>query len=190
MEKGILKSTWEIFLKEIQTILSILYLSMIGIGMLFNYKKYNSFGINIFEYADVFHFLIAPFQDLTIMYVAIMGILIPVSLYRLWKLISRRFPRIRVILSLGMSKKSWFEPIRFIILGLIFLYFISEFAQGYANFTRDNIELLPSIKITYSDNHSTEGKMLGKTQEVLFLYKENKIKVILITAAVKEIEFL
>lgn len=47
-------------LGSFQVFLTLSYLFAIGIGMLFNYYKYNYFGINIFDYASVFDFLIAP----------------------------------------------------------------------------------------------------------------------------------
>ena len=46
------------------------------------------------------------------------------------------------------------------------------------------------MNITYADNETIEGKLIGKTKEVLFLNENGKVKVILITAAVKEIEIL
>ena len=104
MKEGLIKDAYELIIKEIQTIMTIFYLLMIGIGMIYNYKKYALFGINIFEYADVFDFLIAPFKDFRIIEVS------------------------------------------FVVL------------------------------------------LIGKTKEVIFLFTENKVKVIPITSLVKEIE--
>jgi len=190
MKEGLIKNTWELILKEIQTVLSLLYLLMIGIGMLFNYKKYIGFGINIFEYADIFHFLIAPFQDVRIIMVSVISLLIPFSVYSLRKWINAKFPKVRQKLSLGIRDKNWFQPLRLIFAGLIIAFFISEAALGYANFIKNNTDLLPSVNITYADNETIEGKLIGKTKEVLFLEENGKVKVILITAAVKEIEIL
>lgn len=57
--------------------MTVLYLLMVGLGMLFNYQKYSEFGINIFEYADIFDFLIAPFEDVRIVYFSVIFLLIP-----------------------------------------------------------------------------------------------------------------
>lgn len=190
MKEGLIKNTWELILKEIQTVLSLLYLLMIGIGMLFNYKKYINFGINIFEYADIFHFLIAPFQDIRIIMVSVVSLLIPFSVYGLRKVFSQRFPKLRKKLSLGLSDKNWYPQLRAILWGIIIFFFISEAALGYANFVKNNLDFLPSVSITYADNEKIEGKLIGKTKEVLFLNEKGKVKVILITAAVKEIEIL
>lgn len=62
MKEGLIKDTYKTVITEIQTILTISYIFAVGIGMLFTFQKYSEFGINIFDYADVFDFLIAPFQ--------------------------------------------------------------------------------------------------------------------------------
>ncbi len=67
MKEGIIKDKYEIVIKELQTIISILYIFAVGIGMLFNFQKFSEFGINIFEFADIFDFLIAPFSDFKIL---------------------------------------------------------------------------------------------------------------------------
>ncbi len=57
MKEGLIKDSYELFIKEIQTLLTLAYVIAVGIGMLFNYKKYSEFEINIFEYGDAFDFL-------------------------------------------------------------------------------------------------------------------------------------
>ena len=70
MKEGFIKDTYELIIKEIQTVITVCYLVAVGIGMIFNYKKYAEFGINIFDYGDVFDFLIAPFADVYIIFFA------------------------------------------------------------------------------------------------------------------------
>ena len=67
--------------KELQTIITISYIISIGIGMLFNAKKYSEFGINIFDYADVFFYLIAPFADIKILFFTLISLIIPYLIY-------------------------------------------------------------------------------------------------------------
>lgn len=66
MKEGLIKDAYEALIKELQTILTIAYIFSVAIGMLFTYHKYNEFNINIFDYADILDFLIAPFSDFTI----------------------------------------------------------------------------------------------------------------------------
>lgn len=63
MNEGMIKDRYEVIIKEIETVITICYILAVGVGMLFNYKKFSKFGINKFDYADVFDFLIAPFSD-------------------------------------------------------------------------------------------------------------------------------
>ncbi|TDS52098.1 hypothetical protein [Myroides indicus] len=66
MNQTLIKNIFEKIIKEIQSVITLLYLFTVGIGMLFNYYKYTEFGINIFDYAGIFDFLIAPFADIKI----------------------------------------------------------------------------------------------------------------------------
>jgi len=74
MKEGLIKNAYEDIIKEIQTIITISYILAIGIGMLFNFQKFSEFGINIFDYADVFDFLIAPFSDFKILLFSLISI--------------------------------------------------------------------------------------------------------------------
>ena len=49
LNEGLLKDAYEVVIKELQTIITIIYLLAVGIGMLFNFQKFAEFGINIFE---------------------------------------------------------------------------------------------------------------------------------------------
>ncbi len=65
--EGLIKNSYELIIGELQTIISISYIVAIAIGMVFLFEKYSQFGINIFDYADVFDFIIAPFADLKVL---------------------------------------------------------------------------------------------------------------------------
>ena len=65
-ENGLINDKYELIAKEFQTVLSVFYLLLMGVGMLFSYEKYSRFGINIFQYSDIFDFLLTPFRDITI----------------------------------------------------------------------------------------------------------------------------
>lgn len=70
-DEGLIKDRYELIFKELQSVLTIIYLFAVGIGMLFEAEKFSEFGINIFEYADVFDFLTAPFSDAKILLYAL-----------------------------------------------------------------------------------------------------------------------
>lgn len=188
MNEGIIKDTYEVILKEMQTILSVLYLFMVGIGMVFTYQKYANFGINIFNYADIFDFLIAPFSDLVIIFFTA-GSLILTGLFLLvdsyW---AKNSPRFYSKIYFGWNKKSWFVPYRlsgFLILFLTYIYISSDV---YGKFKRDEILAQPIAAITFSNEKTEEGIIIGKTKEVIFFLHNDRVKVIPLSSSVREIE--
>ncbi len=82
-DEGLIKDKYEPLLKELQSIISIFYILAVAIGMVFNYQKYSEFGINIFDYADIFEFLIAPFSDTTILFFTIGSCIICLSIFQI-----------------------------------------------------------------------------------------------------------
>ncbi len=47
------------------------YLTIVVIGMMFDYQYYQNFGINIFEYSDILDFLLAPAKNLEVILFAL-----------------------------------------------------------------------------------------------------------------------
>lgn len=188
MKEGIIKDAYEVIIKEIQTILSILYLLMVGIGMLFNYYKHAEFGINIFQYADIFDFLIAPFEDSGIIIMSIFSLLIPLIIFGLDRISHKRYPRIYSKVNFGWDKKPWYNLLRSIMFVFLCLYFIFEFALGYGRFMKRVVENQNSIMIVFTDNTTKTGKMIGKTKEMLFFLENEEVSVIPLTSFVKEIK--
>ncbi len=189
MKEGLIKDTYELIIKEIQTLITIAYLLMIGIGMLFKYKVYSTFGINIFEYADVFDFLIAPFQDKMIIVAALLAMIIPFLIVSFDVYFKKEYPEAYSKFNFGWDKKPWYNKLRIVLFILLFFYFIFEAAVGYAKFTENKIYKKEKTTLKYADNETIQGKMIGKTNDVVFLYMEGgSVKVIPIPSLVKEIE--
>jgi len=84
---GLIDDKYELIVKEFQTFLSVFYLLLVGIGMLFSYEKYSRFGINIFQYSDIFDFLLTPFRDLYIFIFSFASIGIVFLIYTINKLL-------------------------------------------------------------------------------------------------------
>lgn len=189
MKEGLVKDTYEVVIKEIQTVITISYIIAVGIGMLFNYQKYDEFGINIFDYADVFDFLIAPFSDLKIMIYTIISVALIYVLIRLDLLLERKFPKLYSKLNFG-SKKARSNSYRYFGFAFPLIYYLYISADIYGNISKDQILDQPSIKIRFSDNEIKKGKMIGKTKEVIFLLNGEKVEAIPIVSLVKEIEII
>ena len=136
MKEGLIKDAYELIIKEIQTVISISYVAAVGIGMLFNYEKFIRFGINIFDYADVFDFLISPFSDFKILSFTLLSILLAsiiVYLDILWK---RKFPENYSRFNFNWDAKPWFQIMRVLMSGLLFFLYLMIAADIYGDLTK------------------------------------------------------
>jgi magnesium-transporting ATPase (P-type) len=188
MKEGLIKDTYELILKEIQTVLTISYLLIVGIGMLFTHQKYSEFGINIFEYADIFEFLIAPFSDFKILLfstITITAVLLLCKLDDAWK---RKYPKTYSKMNFGFDKKNWFRIYRYFLIAFTFIYYLYLSADFYGKFTKNEILGNSKTVIKYSDNEFINGIIIGKTKDILFLLQKEKVKAIPINSNVKEFE--
>ena len=188
MKEGIIKDAYELIIKEVQTIISVSYIAAVGIGMLFNYQKFIQFGINIFDYADVFDFLISPFSDVKILSFTILSILMALLIAYLdvsWK---RKFPEAYSRFNLGWDEKSWFTGLRVISTGILIILYLVIASGIYGKISRKEILNQSLTRIRFSDDEIKSGKMIGKTNDVIFLFSDEKVEAIPITSLVKEIE--
>ena len=188
MKEGLIKDTYELIIKEIQTVVTVSYIVTVGIGMLFNYQKYSEFEINIFDYSDVFDFLIAPFSDFYILLLAtasILSISVLTKLDTLWK---NKMPNFFSKANFGLDKKSWYKTYRIVIIIICFIIYLYLSANYYERYTRDKIIKQNDISIKLADNEIKSGKLIGKTKDVIFLLKGANVYAIPISSLVKEIK--
>ena len=188
MKEGIIKDAYELVIKEVQTIISISYVVAVGIGMLFNYQKYMQFGINIFDYADVFDFLISPFSDVKILSFTVISILLALLIAYLDILWKKKFPEAYSRFNLGWDEKSWFTTMRIISTAVLIVLYLIIASGIYGKISREEVLNQPLTRIRFSDDEIKTGKMIGKTNDVVFLLSGDKVKAIPITSLVKEIE--
>ena len=185
--EGLIKDTYEAVIKEIQTIITIAYILAVGIGMLFNHQKYAEFGINIFDYGDIFDFLIAPFSDFYILLFALTSILLVYILFKIDTYWKNKWPKSYSFVNFKRDKKPWFTTYRlilFVISSLIYLYASADF---YGSFSKRRVLAQKDISIALANNEVKSGKFIGKTNNVLFLLENNSTVVIPITSLIKEI---
>ena len=188
MEEGLIKDRYELVIKEAQAFISFCYILMVGIGMLFNYQKFAAFGINIFDYADILDFLIAPFADYRIVIFAFLSTLIPWFLFRLDSIWRKKAARSYRIFSFGLVKFKWFDKSRLIAFGFLFLLYLYIGAKSYGENAKNRILEQDKISVEFVDNEIEKGIAIGKTKEMLFLYQNETVKIIPLTGLVKEIE--
>jgi len=170
---GLIDDKYELIVKEFQTFLSVFYLLLVGIGMLFSYEKYSRFGINIFQYSDIFDFLLTPFRDLYIFLFSFASIGIVFLLYIMNKLIKNKFPKFyNSKYRLGLIKS--YPLFGFIIVFIVYLF---SFSIKYGKFAERNIlENTKLTEIMLSNGNIKKGNLIGKNNGYIFLL-ENKSEV-------------
>lgn len=186
--EGLIKNKYEAFLKEAQSIISIFYILAVAIGMLFNYQKYSQFGINIFDYADIFEFLVAPFSDVIILFFTIGSCLLVYVFFKLDIWCMKKYPKFYSKIALGWDKKPWYDSYRYGMSLLIFFSFLHSVAVFYGELAANKIQKQTPISLRFVDNETKEGISIGKTKEVIFFLEGKKVKAIPFTALVKEFE--
>ncbi len=188
MQEGLIKDTYELIIKEIQTVITASYIIAVGIGMLFNYQKYSEFEINIFNYSDVFDFLIAPFSDFYILFFATGSILLVSIMFKLDTLWKNKGSRSYSKASFGLDKKSWYTTFRIVVFLLSFVLYLYMSADYYGRYTKDKIVKQDDISIRLADNEIKSGKLIGKTKDVIFLLHKENVYALPISSSVKEIK--
>jgi hypothetical protein len=184
MKKG------ESIINQIQGAVPLLYGVMVAIGMLFEYFRYKVFGINIFQYADIFDFLIAPFKDFMIIGYLIATICFAYIGYLFDKLL-QKWPKIYAFLNFGLTKKSWFKTYSKFSFFTIFIVYLIISSTILAGINYKNVLAQKNtIEIYFADEESLSGNLIGKTKEVIFLYQEEKVMIIPSVSLIKKIELI
>lgn len=181
------KKSIQTLLKESQAILSISYVISIGIGMLFSYYKYAAFGINFFDYASVFDFLLAPFSDFYILLFTVIALSVTYFIIVLDDFYLHKFPEEYKKIIFGLDKKKWFSYLRKSVTVLLFLFYLVFSAHQYGKMSKKKIEQSAAIQVEFMDQQVRTGKMIGKTKEVLFLLHNEQAEIILLTSSVRQI---
>lgn len=188
IKEDFIKSTYQLIIKDIQTTITIAYGLVVAIGMVFNYQKYASFSINIFEYSDVFDFLIAPFSDIHILGFALASSAFIIFIFYLDDLIMKNFPKFYSIINFGRDKNNWFKTYRVIFFVACLTYYLFLSAKYYGEYSKQKTIGQNDIIITLANNEVKRGVFIGKSKDVIFLYKNNGTYIIPITSLVKEIK--
>jgi hypothetical protein len=188
MKEGIIKDTYELLIKEIQTVITLSYIFAVGIGMLFNYQKYSWFGINIFDYGTVFDFLMAPFADLYVMFFSVLSILVVYALFVFDSYWKKKWPERYTKVYRGIDKKPWYNLYRNSMFAITLIIYLFTAAYLYGVYSRYTIVKHPDVTITMADNELKTGKLIGKTNNVLFLLNDSGVYAIPFSSLVKELK--
>ena len=171
-----------LLVRDLQSVLSVSYLAAVGIGMLFNYKKYAAFGINIFEYADVLDFLIAPFSDRIIILFTLFSVICAYGIFKLDVRSEQKYPKFYAKASFGMYKYSWYGTFRMISAVFVFVIYLYLSSDLYGVLKMRQLKKAREMSITLADNDVLTGLVIGKTKEVLFMMNNDKVTAIPISS--------
>lgn len=188
MKEGLIKDAYELIIKEIQTSLTIAYIITVGIGMLFQHQYYSAFGINIFEFADVFEFLIAPFADLRILLFSLVSIGFSMFLLQIDLVWKRKFPINYSRMNFGWDKKPWFNTFRISAFSFLFITYLYLAADIYGQYASQQAKEDAPITLRFMDDETVSGIMVGNTTNVIFLLRNDKVTAIPMGSMVKEFE--
>lgn len=187
MKSNLFKDLFNKAVKEIQSLVTISYLLAVGIGMLFNFFKYKKFGINIFDYAGIFDFLIAPFADYRILLFTVATIVITYMLYQLDEYWQRKYPESYKRFSFNMDRYENYRKIKGSFTFIIFIFYLFIAADIYGRLTKRLIVEEDAITLRFTDNEKVVGKLIGKTNDVIFLSTYSGVKIVPIASNIKEI---
>ncbi|MEM7082135.1 MAG: hypothetical protein AAF465_05335 [Pseudomonadota bacterium] len=173
--------------KQAQVILTLFYLSTVAIGMLYYHQKYSEFGINIFQYADILHFLVAPFEDAYIIRLCLVAIVVLAFGYSVDRFSMQHFPRLYRASYWNLNDKPWFETFKTTswLLSLVALIVINSYSYGAKS--KDKILARAPVTVTFEDGSTMTGRMIGKASDTVFLIDGDLVRAIPMQALVRDL---
>lgn len=172
-----------------QTYITLGYLTIVLIGMMFDYKYYNHFDINIFEYADILDFLLAPVKNFELILFAAASLIAVLIFFQIDKLWQDRWPKSYKRFNFGMSTNALkkYRPYIIVLSALAYLNLASEF-YGDRMFKRFE-EAPKEIEIVFqSDERVLKGKLIGKNADYVIMQTDDQaVKAIPVSSDVQEI---
>lgn len=175
MENDTLKERYKHLLGGLPRVLPVGYLLMVVVGMVFNYFRYSAFGLNIFQYASVFDFLISPFEDMAILLFIFGSMLLvgfTIVMDHLWK---KRYPVSYRKWTFRWMERGWYKPLSYVLVVMAYVFYAAYFYGSYA-FHRTRAQA--DVTVRYTDNERLQGKQIGKVGNTLFLLCGDEVKVI------------
>lgn len=178
----LLASTARFFREHPAMLGSLLYLLITSMGMIYSFALYNSFGINVFDFAEINDLLLAAFKDLAAFLMSVFTITLTIISLTYW---SARFEKRRRERSSANDRTfSSIAPRRNLAMVLamafisLFYAFIPPyiFAEGEARSIKNNSE--DPVTVTYRLTTSTSVQpttesgveLIGATEKAAFFY--------------------
>lgn len=164
--------------RDISLTISILYIVLVAIGMLFKAIFYAFFHINIVEYSDISDFLLAPFRDPIILIMSIGTVLFfhALNIFDNWMEV--KAPRINALFYYGFDKEKYQAWFSMKGMATMIVTYTVLFAYVYGSFSSKNIKksYVSTVVVSFKDNKFEPTDTLiyvGKTNTFTFFYKRN-----------------
>jgi len=168
-----------------KNVLPAFYVFTILLGAVFAWAKYSKAGINIFEYATVFDFIVMPFRNKLSIFFAIIPFVAVTSMVLFEEYIDKN-PK--SIWAWGNKTQSWkrffrSSPFRiFVFTGYLFLG-----SNFYAQLQHYSLRFSPLRKIEFNDGTTLKGLKFGQTENYIFLYTNTEVVAVPLHNEVKKI---
>jgi len=165
---------------DAQTLITIFYISVVVVGMIFNSAYYGIFEINIFDYSDILDFLVAPLGDLKILLFTVATLLLLILFYQFDNWVKIKYPKFYRKMYGGMNEKSWFNYIFYGQWLILIPLYLTGTALFYSIYQKKKIlKSKDKIEIVFIDATKISGKKIGANSDFHFLLEgEDDVKVI------------
>ncbi len=186
MKDTFFQDTFRFIKKDINLSLSLSYIILVSIGMIFDVMYYKEFGVNIIEFSDINDFLLAPFRDPAIL-IFVIGTLVFMFVtlfFDDW--LEDNYPKIYKGMYAGFNQESydkWYK--RYNGTFFLILFFVYFAARTYGYYKADKIYSRENsaVHVVFKDNKFEPTDTLlyvGKTNSYAFLFNREKkqIKVV------------
>jgi len=178
--------------EEPQSLLPIGYVLLVLMGMVNEAIYYKQFQINIFEYSEIFDFLIAPFKKIEYILFLSFAFGMAIITFAFDRFLQNRFPKLHNTVNFGAANKSWFSAYRYFGVLTTFLVLLIFYSSKNSQKQRNNLldqqasDIL--IEFNASDQESLQAKKIGGNKNYIFvLDKEAQVHIIPTSGAIKQI---
>lgn len=87
----------------------------------------------------------------------------------------------------GWDKKPWYSVVRYVSFVSVFIAYLNLSADIYGKLSKEDVMKQAPVTVRFVDNELKQGKVIGKTQDMLFMINGEKIEVVPLTSLVKEV---
>lgn len=172
-----------------QAYITLGYLTIVVIGMMFDYKYYSHFAINIFEYADILDFLLAPVKNLELILFAVTSMILVYLLFRIDRYWENKWPKSHKRFNFGMSTETLKKYRPFIAVFALIAYLgVASDLYGDKMFRRFQKSPKEIEVVFESDQRVLKGKLIGKNADYILMQTDDlAVKAIPVSSDVQEI---